>query len=430
MNYPGDINPIAYLRDPLRNNALFFMAAYATNALIGFIFWMLAARLYTVEDIGRATALISAANLLSLFAGLGMGIGVIRFLSEEKNKNALINTAFTISGATALILSLIFSLGITVWSPALAFIYDNYLLIALFIVFAVFSVIQLLQSFTFVAFGAARYSFYQSLIVGVKVIILIFLVHLGIAGVFASFTLGPVTAFIITNIIFLPAVYPGYKFIPSFNRAILNTIFRFSFGNYFGECFKSLTGFLAPLIIINLLGAEASAYFYVVWMISGIFFTVSYSINYSLIAATAPQPDQLRKQIVKALKFASLILIPAIIVVYFAGGFILSLFGKEYAQGGLDLLHILIVSSIPVAVNEIYIAVCRIRKQIKPIILIYGFIALFSIGAGYILLKIMGLTGIGVAWLSAHCIMMIIIFGINLKYIRSDPTPSFFTGRL
>jgi O-antigen/teichoic acid export membrane protein len=195
-------------------------------------------------------------------------------------------------------------------------------------------------------------------------------------------------------------------------------------GNYFGECFKSLTGVLVPLIIINLLGAETNAYFYVAWMISGIFFMVSYSINYSLIAATAPHPEELRKQIVKALKFALLILIPAIIVVYFAGGFILSLFGKEYAQGGLDLLHILIVSSIPVAVNEIYVAVYRIRKQIKPIILIYGFIALFSIGAGYILLKILGLTGIGIAWLSAHCIMMMILFGINLKYIRSTTNVS------
>jgi O-antigen/teichoic acid export membrane protein len=424
MNSPGGINLIAYLRDPLRNNALFFMAANASNNLIGFFFWTLAARLYTVEDIGKATALISAANLLILFAGLGMGIGVIRFLSEEKNKTALINTAFTISEVTALILSLIFILGIGVWSPALAFIYDNYLLIALFIIFAVFSVIQSLLSFTFVAFGAARYSFYQSLIVGIKVIILIFLIHLGITGVFASFALGPIIAVIVTYIIFLPAVYPGYKFIPSFNGTILDTILHFSLGNYFGECFKSLTGVLVPLIIINLLGAETNAYFYVAWMISGIFFMVSYSINYSLIAATAPHPEELRKQIVKALKFALLILIPAIIVVYFAGGFILSLFGKEYAQGGLDLLHILIISSIPVAVNEIYVAVYRMRKQIKPIILIYGFIALFSIGAGYILLKILGLTGIGIAWLSAHCIMMMILFGINLKYIRSTTNVS------
>jgi O-antigen/teichoic acid export membrane protein len=256
------------------------------------------------------------------------------------------------------------------------------------------------------------------------VIILIFLIHLGITGVFASFALGPIIAVIVTYIIFLPAVYPGYKFIPSFNGTILDTIVHFSLGNYFGECFKSLTGVLVPLIIINLLGAETNAYFYVAWMISGIFFMVSYSINYSLIAATAPHPEELRKQIVKALKFALLILIPAIIVVYFAGGFILSLFGKEYAQGGLDLLHILIVSSIPVAVNEIYVAVYRIRKQIKPIILIYGFIALFSIGAGYILLKILGLTGIGIAWLSAHCIMMMILFGINLKYIRSTTNVS------
>jgi len=48
------------LSDPLYRNSLFMAFTSVFNAGCGFFFWMIAARLYTVEQVGLATALISA----------------------------------------------------------------------------------------------------------------------------------------------------------------------------------------------------------------------------------------------------------------------------------------------------------------------------------------------------------------------------------
>ncbi len=43
---------IQRLRDPLYKNSFFIMLSSITNAGFGFFFWMIAARLYSAEDVG------------------------------------------------------------------------------------------------------------------------------------------------------------------------------------------------------------------------------------------------------------------------------------------------------------------------------------------------------------------------------------------
>lgn len=119
-------------------------------------------------------------------------------------------------------------------------------------------------------------------------------------------------------------------------------------------------------------------------------------------------PGELKKHALKALKLTLLILVPAIIVTWFLSSFLLSLFGSDYQQESLWLLRILIISSIPLALNERYIAVCRIRRKTTPIIMVYTYIALFTIGAGAALLRPIGLIGIGIAWLAGNLIITVI----------------------
>lgn len=89
---------IGYLRNPLHKNAVFLIATYGVIGLLGFFFWAIAARLYTPEQVGLATALISAVLLLHVFARLGLDIGLIRFLPGERDKPGMINTSFTLVG--------------------------------------------------------------------------------------------------------------------------------------------------------------------------------------------------------------------------------------------------------------------------------------------------------------------------------------------
>ena len=58
--------------DPLYRTSFFMAFSSIFNAICGFFFWMIAARHYSVEQVGQATALISSLGWFSSSPGLGL----------------------------------------------------------------------------------------------------------------------------------------------------------------------------------------------------------------------------------------------------------------------------------------------------------------------------------------------------------------------
>ena len=67
------------------------MANSGVIAILGFVFWVVAARLYSTENVGLGAALISANQLLSFIGTVGLGFGIIRFLPDTEDKARLLN---------------------------------------------------------------------------------------------------------------------------------------------------------------------------------------------------------------------------------------------------------------------------------------------------------------------------------------------------
>jgi hypothetical protein len=61
------------MTDPLYKNSLFNMAGTFILGTLGFVFWIIIARLYKTEQVGVATTLISIMALLSSLTILGLG---------------------------------------------------------------------------------------------------------------------------------------------------------------------------------------------------------------------------------------------------------------------------------------------------------------------------------------------------------------------
>ena len=78
-----------HLSDPLFKNAYFLMFSSLTSAVSGFFFWLIAARFYSTEDVGLATAIIAAMSLISMLSLLGFDISLVRFLPECFSMEAL-----------------------------------------------------------------------------------------------------------------------------------------------------------------------------------------------------------------------------------------------------------------------------------------------------------------------------------------------------
>ena len=406
---------IRYLRDPLHKNSLFLIGSYIAIAVLGFIFWIIAARLYTSEEVGLATALVSAILLLNILSKLGVDISLIRFLPNEVDKRGMINTSFTIVGLFSVALAIIFILGLRLWSPALLIIREKLSYSLLFVLFNVATTFVLLQQQgIFVALRATQFSFVIQVIAGLRLLLLVCAVSFGTYGIFSSWGLASCVAFA-AGILFLMRLQPRYRPVPGIQKRLAGNMLHFSISNYLADSLKDLPGFILPLLIINILKPEMGAYFYIAWTIIGAILMIPYGTCFSLLAEGSYQPERLRSDVIRAMKFIFLLLIPAILLVFLLGDRLLSLFGREYSDNAFKLLWILALSGIPIAFNTLYITVKRVQQQFKPVLGIYAFIALFTIGASYALMKEEGLVGIGIAWTLGQAIVSLFLGAAILR---------------
>jgi len=175
---------------------------------------------------------------------------------------------------------------------------------------------------------------------------------------------------------------------------------KFSLGNYVAGFIGSLPAMILPILITNTIGAKFSAYFYMDMMIANLLYIIPMSTSQSLFAEGSYSEIELKVQLKKAIKIISIIIIPAIIVIFLFGNYILLAFGKEYSYDGFILLRYLSISGILIIINAIGSVILNIKHKIKLLILLSFISATIIILLSIILIKIssLGLVGVGVAW--------------------------------
>ena len=157
-----------------------------------------------------------------------------------------------------------------------------------------------------------------------------------------------------------------------------------------------------------MLGAEQNAYFFIAWAISGLLLVIPSATLHSLLAECSYGED-LKFNVLRAVKFIYLLLLPAIIFIFLFGNYLLLIFGKQYAENSLEVLRILSLASIPYSINALYASIKRIKKEIKSLIYLYAGISIITIVAGYLLMWKMRIIGVGVAWVLANGLVAIFI---------------------
>jgi O-antigen/teichoic acid export membrane protein len=172
----------AHLRDPLYRNSFYILLTLFFGAVLGFVFWIIAAKIYSQSEVGINTALISAVSLIAVISFLGLDQSIIRFFPERNQFKVLVTSSIVIMFSTILF-GIIFVLGINIWSPELALIKNN--LLAFFVSLVAFSLTTPTAN-AFIALRKGKYYFYQNLFMNLRVV-LVFIPFLGSLGIFLSF---------------------------------------------------------------------------------------------------------------------------------------------------------------------------------------------------------------------------------------------------
>lgn len=406
------------LRVPLYSNAFYLMTASAASALLGFVFWIIVARFYSPEDIGLASAAIAAIGLLAAISYLGLGMGLIRFLPHAgENANSMINTVFTIGTLSSIIAAFVFIAGLGFWSPALLFIRQNPIYLAAFIVFAIASTLWLLVGETFVAERRAGFVLANGLTFGLLKLPL----PMALAsffhsfGIFASWGISLGVALLLSILLFLPRAQPSYQPFFAINKKAVNDMLHYSFANYLSFLFWGVPGFILPIMVVNLMGAESNAYFYIAWAVGSVLIMIPNATATSLFAEGSYEEEKLGSNIWRSLKMTLLILAPAVILVSAIADKLLLLFGASYAENATTLLRLLAISTLPLAINIVYLNIKRVEKKLRVIVGLTALVAAVTLGLAYLLLPRMGINGIGIAWLVSQGIVASGIVASSLK---------------
>jgi O-antigen/teichoic acid export membrane protein len=400
------------LSAPLYRNALYLMTYSTINGVVGLVFWILAARFYSEEDVGFASATISAMMLLALLSTIGLDYGIIRFLPDSgKDSNAMINSCLTITGLASISVTLIFIAGLGFWSPALLFLRQDPIFLCTFVIFTVSWTLYTFLRLTFVAERRAGFTLAKGIIFNLLRLLLIIPLAAFFAsfGIFTSWGIGVMAAIGISTFFFLPRVQTGYHPFPMIRRKVVNQMVRFSFANYIAALLWYTPTFILPMMVINLVGAEANAYFYIAWTIASILYNIPLGTSLSLFAEGSYEEERLGQDTKRSLSLTFALIIPASVLIFLIGDKLLLIFDAAYAENATQLLRILALSFIPSSLNAIYFGVKRVEMKMRSVIGLSAFIAVTTLVLSWILLSQMGILGVGVAWLSSQGVVALAI---------------------
>jgi O-antigen/teichoic acid export membrane protein len=386
-----------YLKNPLYKNSIFLIFNTIVTSGLGFIFWIVVARFYSEADVGLASATTSAMSLIATLGLAGLNTALIRYLNKTEKPFDLLNTCLTLSGVLSLIAGTIFVIGLDIWSPTLLFIKENLIYGSAFVAFGIITSCSFIIDSAFIIGRKSQFVLFKNGITStVKIFLPIILVlFFRSFGIIASWGISALIALLISIFIFMPITFHRFRLVPKVNLGLFRGIWRYSIGNYLASIASLLPSWILPIVVLNILGPEQNAYFYVALMISGLLSAIPMASSNSLFAEGSHFEDELWINLRKTLRFNYLLLIPSILMLFFLSSLLLSLFGANYSASASSLLKILAISNIFNGINFVYFTVLKIKSKLKEMVLIYSFISLATVIGSYFAAKQIGLMGIG-----------------------------------
>jgi O-antigen/teichoic acid export membrane protein len=384
------------INDTLLRNSIFLMLSSVANAGIGFLFWMIAAKVYSADELGLATAIISSLSLLILASRFGLDSSLIRFF-PERDKERTFGTSISITTLSAMLFAAVFVAGIGFFSPSLSLLAtpENFLLFMIFVVANSF-IWQL--GIAFLALRKANLYLCLNILNGSKILLLFPLIMLGTMGIFTAFG----AAMVLTTIICLVLLARlGVKLRLGIDRSFLRESLSFSTSNYLSQLLIWAPTMVLPILVLNFMDSSNAAYYYIAYTIVAILFTVPNAISTSLFVEGSHGED-LKAETRKSVRTTYLVIIPLTILLFVFGGFLLELIGTDYATNAIDLFRIMLLSSFFVAAVQIGISVMRVRNANAHLVIVSGWVFFSLVLSSLALIPVWGLSGIGFAWMLSY----------------------------
>lgn len=390
----------------LLHNASNLIGTTIVSGGLGFVYWAIAARLFSVRSVGYGSADISAMTLLGVIGMFGLETLLVGELPRRKNAAGLVSAALI----TVSISSLVLGIGFALIAPHIA---SNLVGIGGSLArTALFAAGVVLTAFTFVADSAtigvlrsgiqltrnATFAVAKLLILPVAA----FTIHgvLG-AGIAFAWVAG-------MGLSLIPVVIrlrlDGTPVLPKPDWRLLRALKRTAFAHNWLNLSMYVPVLLMPIVVTEIVSASANAAYYVAWMLAYFLYLVPTSLSNVLFAIGAGNPAGLAEKLRFSLRISAVIGIIGIAVLGLGSHLVLSIFGPGYARAATLPLILLLLGYIPMVPRTHYVAVCRARNRIPRAAVVLSIGAVMEITAAVVGGLLYGLVGLSAGLLLARLV--------------------------
>ena len=416
-----------YFSVSLYRNALFLILNAMLPAAMGFLFWIIAARMYSPENIGIASALISSMTLIAYFSTLGLEFGIIKFLPQTKDKSgAMVTASVGITAVLAIIISTVFFAGIDIWAPSFHIIRSNILFLISFCAITLIYSVYYLVHHIYISKRQSGYTFAQTGVFSlIRFIPMILLASMAPSfGVFSGWGIGLAAGLLFSTIFLFGRSCIQFSKITPEGFKMVGGMFKYSFSNFALNLLWMAPGLVLPLMVTNQLGARANGYFYIGWAVAGVILMIPQGISLALFAEGSNESHKLKDNAHKSLLLMTCLILPAIALAFFFGERVLAVFGHQYSVQATRLLWLLAISALPMSVNYTYFSIGRVQQRMREILILSGFITATALVLSYISIPRAGIIGAGFSYLIAQTIPAFFTGYKLVKHQRNQSIPA------
>jgi len=406
----------------LISNTFSLVGTTVLTSGLGFIYWWVAARQFSPEAVGLASAAISTMSLLGTFSMVGLGTVLIGELPRQPGKQiAFVITALLVAGSTGLIMGLIFAFAGSGLAASLQPLFGNLGSSLIFALGVSITALTLVLDQALIGLLRGDVQLWRNGLFAV-----VKLVALLIVSYWFSEKLGLTiyTTWLVGNLLSLLflfgfAAYKGINF-RSYRPqwGLLRGLGRTALSHHALNLALLTPNLVLPVLVTIMLSTTVNAYFYVANMVATVVFMGPAALTTVLFAVGAADVGGLSQKIRFTIKIAVLIGLVANVLLIFSADPVLGLFGPGYAQGAEWTLRILGLGIFPVIIKDHFVAIHRIQGRTNQAILPVTAGSLTEL-IGAILGGLMGgLTGLSLGFVIAMCLEAALMGPLVYRAVR------------
>jgi O-antigen/teichoic acid export membrane protein len=390
-------------RDSLLRNSFFLASSNAIMSIFGFAFWLLNARLYSVNEIGIATSLISAASMAAAIGLCGMNNTFVRFLPSSEHVGADINSGLLMVFLTSLAASVIYVLFVPLVTTNMRFVRGSYTSALLFVMFSCLMSLNIVTDSVFIAFRRSHYNvLIDGFLQGIsKLSLAVILIGLGAYGIFSS--VGVAAFLSVAASLFFMKRVASYRPRLVVSARFLRESWHFSSANYIANLLSLCPVLILPIVILDLLGPSAAAYYYLSFQFVYLLNAALYAVGNSLLAEASCKGSDVAELSRRAAKLIALVSFSGGFVLAVAGHWLLLSFGAAYSLHGTLTVVVFAISAPTVGLYAWGVTLLRIRKQLGMLICVNALFMLVTVGLAVVVAHL-GLAWVAAAWLVGNLV--------------------------